>query len=221
VPRLLIVALLLVLVLPPSLARAEINVAPSVEWLSAEAARIVVGKIVSLSPARPDAAGKLTALSLATVEVTETLKGRHEPKLCVGLRHLDPRQLERQRAARVELLLFLGQSVQATSYEKRVCNHWPLRDGAGPLLVPIGSPGSKLLSAGSFKVLRQRVEILAACKETLRRLAARKAPPALPRKHLLEVPFQSEAHKVLYSGSSCYLEVPDLLFPKARPSLGK
>jgi hypothetical protein len=35
------------------------------------------------------------------------------------------------------------------------------------------------------------------------------------------VPPDSEVYKVLYSGSACYLHVPDVLFPTAKEKLGR
>jgi hypothetical protein len=35
----------------------------------------------------------------------------------------------------------------------------------------------------------------------------------------MEVPFESEAHGALYSGSSCYLYAPKLLFPEAKDGM--
>ncbi len=48
-----------------------------------------------------------------------------------------------------------------------------------------------------------------------------KAPPKAAKRYFLEVPFDSEVHQALYSGSACYLYVPDLIFPRAKPKLGR
>ncbi|HEY3354204.1 MAG TPA: hypothetical protein VGQ83_13205, partial [Polyangia bacterium] len=142
-----------------------------------------------------------------------------------GLRDVDPKRFEAHRQQGAELLFFLERTVQATSFEGRVCHHWPLRGGdALPFVVPLAAPGTKLLSAATFKVLKERREILAACRDTVRKLAAAAAsssPPKAPKHYFLEVPPDSEAYKVLYGGSACYLYVPDVLFPRARPSLSR
>jgi hypothetical protein len=119
-------------------------------------------------------------------------------------------------------VLFLTASVQATSFEGRACNHWPLSGGdALPFVVPLETPGTRLLSAATFKVLKQRADILAASRDAVRRLAAAGSPPKAARCYFLEAPTGSEVHKVLYGGSACYLHVPDLIFPKAKDELGR
>jgi hypothetical protein len=221
-PALLLLAL--ALAAGPRGARAEVALADSVEWLGADAARVVVGRIVSFKAADPSAQGKNQGLALATVRVAETLKGAGAADaLCVGLRHVDERRFESYRKGATDLVFFLGTSIQATSFEGRVCNHWPLRGGdALPAIVPLDAPGTRLLSATTFKVLRQRGEALAATRDALRRLAAAAGSPPKPAKRaFLEVPIDSEVYKLLYSGSACYLHVPDLIFPKARPRLGR
>jgi hypothetical protein len=222
-PRALLL-LAVALVAGPRLARAEIALAESIEWLAASADRVVVGRIVSFKGADPGAQGKNRGLALATVRVAETLKGAGDKDaLCVGLRDVDERRADGWRKDGTDLIFFLGTSIQATSFERRVCNHWPLRGGdALPFVVPLEKPGNRLLGATTFKVLKQRGAILAAARDALRRLAAAAgSPPRAAKRYFLEVPFESEVHKVLYSGSACYLYVPDLIFPKAKPKLGR
>jgi hypothetical protein len=208
----------------PRGAHAEVAIGESLEWLAASADRVVVGRIVSLKGADPGAQGKNRGLALATVRVAQTLKGgAPADALCVGLRDVDEGRFAAHRKDGTDLVFFLGSSIQATSFEGRVCNHWPLRGGdAVPFVVPLDKPGTRLLGATSFTVLKHRGEILAATRDALRRLAAAAgSPPKAARRVFLEVPFDTEVHKVLYSGSTCYLHVPDLLFPKARPKLGR
>ena len=221
------VAVLLVVVVAASAgeARAEVNVGDSVEWLSTAAARVVVGKVVSLRAAVPGAEGKNRGLTLLTVQVAETIRGAPAAeRLCVGVRDVAVPEYEQHRRDGTELLFFLGTSIQATSFEGRVCNHWPLRGGdARPYVVPLARPGTRMLAAGTFKVLKQRAEILALSRDTVRRLtaAARNPKAKPPRRFLVEVPPDSEVYKVLYSGSACYLHVPDVLFPTAKEKLGR
>jgi hypothetical protein len=155
--------------------------------------------------------------------VAETVKGAGAgDALCVGLRDVDEQRFEAWRQGGTDLVLFLTASIQATSFEGRVCNHWPLSGGdALPFVVPLDKPGNRVLSASTFTVLKQRAESLAASRDAVRRLAAAGSPPKAAKRYFLEVPFGSEAHKVLYGGSACYLYVPDLIFPKAKDRLGR
>jgi hypothetical protein len=134
-----------------------------------------------------------------------------------GLR--DAATLRRQG---IELIFFLGETVQATSFEGRVCNLWPLRGGdALPAIVRLDQPGQRLLAAGGFKVLGTRADVVAAVRTAARGLPAPRAGQAAPEQRFLEVPFNTAVHRALYSGSACYLIVPAALFPRARPRLGR
>lgn len=216
-------ALALVLALVSSRpARAEINLTESLELLVAQSDWILTGRISKLAPVDAAARGKSAGLSLFLLEPSETIKrpGREAARaaVCVGVRDVDPALLETYQKQRTELILFLSQSVQATTFEKTVCDLWPLREQGTslPYLVPVSSPGNRLLSASTFKVLKDRASIVAACSAVLKRLPATDKRGALPKPVWLEVPFDSEVHQVLYSGSACYLYVPDGLFPQAR-----
>jgi hypothetical protein len=71
------------------------------------------------------------------------------------------------------------------------------------------NPGSILLK-GDFTYLKNKTEIEAYIIDCVEKLKGKTA-----NKYFLEVPYESEAYGALYSGSSCYLMVPDVLYPKA------
>lgn len=201
----------------PQVVRAEVNIVESLEWLMAASARVVTGTVTAAQPQAPSS--EFRTLSVATVKVTATLKGQSAAHLCVALPNLDPRELERYRAGRTELILFLGSRSGARSFEGRLCDQAPLLGGdARPFVVPLDRPGTTLITATTFAVLKDRQVLLAAAREAARRLAASRRPP---QRAFLEVPASSEAFKILYSGSDCFLVVPDVLFPRARPKLGR
>lgn len=232
------VALVSLLGASPPRARAEIAIGESVEWLTASAKWVLVGRITSVRDVDPRGQGKNADLQLLAVQVTGVLKGPLAlGKVCVAVRQSGLKDAQVLRQKRTELVFFLGQTVQATSFEGLTCNLWPLRGGdALPAILPLDSPGKRLLSASSWKVLRRRADVLQAVRDTARRLASTRAGAGagaaksgstglgvtMPlAKHYLEVPFSSEVHQVLYGGSACYLIVPQSLFPKARPRLGR
>jgi len=216
-------ALLALLAALPTPARAEIAIGESLEWLTASATRVLTGRIVAQRDVDPRATGKNADLQLLTVQVTGTLRGPASgPKVCVAVRQGGLKDAATLRQQGVELILFLGETVQATSFEGRVCNLWPLRGGdALPAIVRLDQPGKRLLAAGGFKVLGQRAAIVAAVQTAARGLPAPKAGQAAPPQRFLEVPPGTEVYRVLYGGSTCYLIVPAALFPQARPKLGR
>lgn len=205
----------------PGAARAEIAIEDSIEWLCARADRVLVGRVTSLQPATATA-GKSRGLALLAVQPSATLKGPPAPAVCVGVRDEPSAPLERAAAQGTELLFFLSETVQATSYKGLTCNLWPLRDSnAGAWVVPLASPGRRLLSAASAQVLKERGAILTACQQALVRLPPEQRAVAAPESEhaLLEVRPGTPVYEVLYGGSACYLGVPRRLFPAARPSL--
>lgn len=221
--------LVLWLLLRPGPARAEIAIEDSLEWLCAQAQRVVTGRVkavqaVDPSRAGPDAAGAQKApgksrdLVLFLVQVSQTLKGAPLPaEVCIGSRTLRADGLQQQAAQGVELIFFLDETAQATSYQGRVCNLWPLRTSDGvAALIPLAAPGRRALQASTFQVLGDRAAIVSACQKTVARLAQRPGPL---EQGLLEVPFGTPVHGALYGGSACYLNVPRALFPAAKASL--
>lgn len=221
---------LLVLLLAPAQARAEIALANSLEWLCAAADRVLLGRITSVQAVDPamngaagkgrPAQGKDEGLVLYTVQVSQTLKGADpQATRCVGQRGVPAAELARLAAAGAPLLFFLTETIQATSYQGRTCNLWPLAAGDDrPALIPLAAPGKRLLRASDFQVQAGGEPLLAAVRQTLARLPPRK-PLEEPARGLLAVPFSSPVHAALYGGSTVYLYVPRALFPQARESL--
>lgn len=215
------------LIAAPRSSRAEINMSESLELLVTKADWIVAGRITKLSPADPAARGKNSDLTLVIVQPTETVKAptreAPRPAVCIGVRGFAAATLAEYQKQGTELLFFLEQTIQATSYEKVLCDLWPIRNqgSSQPYIVSLSNPGKQLLSATTFKVLKDRATILAACKDTMKRFPwpDKRKPDDGPQAVFLELPFESEAFQALYSGSACFLYVPEGMFPKAKRTL--
>lgn len=207
-------------------ARAEIAMVDSVEWLTADASEVLLGKIVSHRAASRVATGKDRDLTLLTVEVTVAVSTKADDKvsvgerICVALRDAREPELVRLQVGPGELLFFLGATVEATAFEGRECRRWPLRDAGGePAVFRLDASKGKLLSAMELRALGPRDEILAAVRTTRRRLdalAPARGPAPVPKRYLLQIPARSELETLMATHSVSYLYVPDLLFPTAR-----
>lgn len=197
----LLIALAFALILAlPNRATAEINMADSVEWSTADSAQVVIGRVASFTKR----AGQGSVVWYrATLTVTETLKGKPSKTVDFVVRHLSGDSPETWKVKGSEVVLFLIEPSRRkqidgpeadTDYDKA-----PFalrREPWGDAFVVIGS--GKVYTA-SFDVLDKRAAIVAAIK------AAAATTPANSLR--LEVPFDSPAHRSLYGGSSVYLTV--------------
>ena len=84
----------------------------------------------------------------------------------------------------------------------------------------LDKPGKYVIDT-NFKVLKKREEIIANSKKTLDLMESysRKNSSAKIESRILEIPPDSEAFTSLYSGSSCYLIVPNFMFSEAKKSI--
>ena len=76
-------------------------------------------------------------------------------------------------------------------------------------MINLESPGTKAI-AGDFSVLETKNEIFRYGVDRIEKLRGKTA-----QQHYLEVPYKTEAYGALYSGSSCFLIVPDILYPES------
>ncbi len=77
-------------------------------------------------------------------------------------------------------------------------------------LVDLSNPRDKMIT-GLFKVLKQKADMETYVSACTNQLKGKTAEP-----FYLEVPYETEAYDSLYSGSSCYLIVPDVLYPLSK-----
>lgn len=135
------------------------------------------------------------------------------------MRVTDTRQLREWKKGGTELVVFLRRTVQAYRKDGIDYSLWPVRETGSNVqaLVELARPHVHLLSAGEMAPVSTVTQFEAAC----RRAGAPSANGEAPKgPHLLEVPPESPVYQTLYSGSSCYLNVPVGVFAPAKPSLG-
>jgi tryptophan-rich sensory protein len=193
----------IVILLVPPLAQAELMVGESLEWIVADSDLIVTGSITKVEVFEDE---RKVSLEEATVQVNETIKGRTtEPLLflvrCVGINEKPSKWQEEG----VELLLFLVKSsrYEALDPEYRKSDFALRLWGAELSFVRLNNRPQTGLFTMDFDVLEKRNDILKAVRS-----AANCRPTSLPPEHRVEVPFDSEVFRTLYSGSSVRLIVP-------------
>jgi hypothetical protein len=211
------VGLFAILVLFAIPARAEVTGASSVEWLVYSSETIAVGKIVDVKSSKGPGAVMYEDCTLQVTELIKSPVARSE--IIFTFRRFEQEQsaVEWQRDD-TELLVFLSLSKKHSS-EKHLHGALVPASRHSPLsLVNLSEPGKDIFDI-NFKILRSRAEILKVTRDALQMISNYlQANGELSiKKYYLKVPANSEAHKSLYAGSSCYLHVPSFMSKEARP----
>ena len=202
---LLVVALILAL---PRRSTAEINMADSIEWMTADSDRVVVARVATLTETK--GLGQVVWAKV-TFAISETLKGPNAKQVDVMVRHLTGDPPAKWKADNRELLLFLVDA------KRRAIRDGECREGASCTSAYTRAPfalrggrwgeGDALKLDGSAQaftithdVIGKRAELIAKAKAT----AASKATQAFQ----LDLPLDSPAGRALYGGSVVFLYVP-------------
>jgi len=204
---------LLVLLILGSLARwttAEINVADTLEWTTADSSVVVVGTVASVTKRRGSGS---TTWYHVTLKVNETLKGLSQQTVRFVMRHLSGETPEAWRTRKAELLVFLvdwkRRQVHDGDCKPGVARCEGEHDQASLALRPSHDDSVYELGATTrantayttaFAAITKRDDLLAA----VRAAASSKATAS----HKVAAPSDSEAGRALYSGSTVWLYVP-------------
>ena len=205
---------LLVLLILGSLARwttAEINVADTLEWTTADSSVVVVGTVAAVT--RRKGIGSTTWYHV-TFKVNETLKGPSQPTVQFVMRHLSGETPEVWRTRKAELLVFLVDWKRRQAYDgdckpdvvrcegeydKAPLALRPSRGDDSVYELGVTSQANTAYTT-TFAAITKRDDLLAATRAA----ASSKATTS----HEVDVPFDSEAGRALYSGSTVWLYVP-------------
>jgi hypothetical protein len=189
----------------PRWSTAEINMAESIEWLTADSDRVVVGKVAKLDTRTETAAGSTTIWFYTTIAVSQTLKGAPARTVDLVVRHVfgDNHPGHWKQKGREVLLFLVPSRVRATQDG----DHKAQYDDA-PFALRAGRQGNDAYALDgsartytrTFAVLSKREPLLAAVKAA----ASSKATRSLA----IEVPLDSAAGRALWGGSSVLLDVP-------------
>lgn len=181
-------------VLAPRVAVAEINMADSVEWMTADADLVVRGQVATVAT-RPGPAGWYDV----TVQVAEALKGTPAPQVVVTIPQgaVDPLAWQTHHA---ELLLFLVDGKRRVADDRGYGQAaLALRRGERAAVVLDGASVGPLFDR-RFAVLDQRGPVLAAVRAA--------ATSTATRAHQVDLPFAAPAFQALYGGSAVWFYLP-------------
>jgi hypothetical protein len=187
----------------PSIARAEIMVGESIEWMIADSDRVVVGKIVAVKQV-----GRLEAV---TIEVDKTLRGKHEPKVTFLVPNNGGNAAQGWPKAGVPMLFALverGNVKNSDGLPQEPA--LVLRRGASEhAAVFLGKP--KEQRPGTSEVFTRDFKHLTGADEIVKYVDAyaRTLPADWKKKQIvLHVPGNSRVFQKLWAGSSVLLTVP-------------
>ncbi|MBI5219476.1 MAG: hypothetical protein HY958_11150 [Bacteroidia bacterium] len=193
--------------------KAEINVGYSIEWLCAKADVIVKGNITSVDMKDDNV--------VCSFDISDRYKGgltqmSTEFTLVSGKNY--DGNLKKYIMNGKELIVFL---VKPGKDQKNVKTEYISMVEEGPglfFIIDLSSPGNRLISASDFKVIKDELSIISKCKNIIGKfndyIANHKRYE--PQRNYLAIPLDTEAYKLLYSGSKCYLYVPDFLYKESK-----
>ncbi|HBX50697.1 MAG: hypothetical protein A2275_11300 [Bacteroidetes bacterium RIFOXYA12_FULL_35_11] len=211
---------LLVLILAFSLTisntSAEINLGNSLEWVCTSSDLIVRGTITSV-----DMKGKQVVCSF---EVSEGLFGELKStaiEFTYASNQAQNDKVKRMMTGSREVLVFL---INKNKEEKKApIEYSPVHDQNSGFfyIIDLSEPGKLLMSAKDLKILKTNAEVIKYTKDFIVQLKnfLEKKKKKKFKKYMLELSKDSEVFQELYSGSSCYLYVPDVFFPNAKEKM--
>jgi hypothetical protein len=189
---------ILLLAAAPRLASAEINMADTIEWVTADSDAVVVGKVGDVRMHR--AAGEVAWFD-ASLTVSETIKGPTRKSLPLTVRLLTGDAPAPAWLARgTELLVFAVDTKRLVNEDKEYLNQpfAPRHGGNEPDVYALAAPRHTFTTA--FDVLAKRDALLAAVRAA--------AGSTAKQSYRIDAPLDSPAGKELWSGSSVWLYVP-------------
>lgn len=193
--RLLPVVVALATLATAGRATAEINVADSLEWMTADADLVVRGPVTAVT--RRPGPGDVVWYELS-VRVDERLKGKAGDQVTLAIRDLSGLDPAAWRARAEDRLWFLVSSARRADDDRAYTRApWALRPGDGATLA---LDGRTALYTADFAALTARDAILAAIRAA--------APGTATRAVHVDAPYDSAAFHALYGGSSVWINVP-------------
>jgi hypothetical protein len=192
----------------------EINLQYSLEGMVVASDAVVCARMIDVVETR-DKSGNLMNSSLLLV--TYGVKGAAEgDTLCFSWWG---KAAERPAS---EGLFFLRRTMQAYGRDGQSCDTWPVDLPEGPAIRWLDLEGEMAMLTGhGFRLLKTEQEIVHACRRTAEaeeRYREQNWGEA-PTIGYLEIPPETQAWNELWSGSACFLLVPEFMFRAAKPSL--
>lgn len=193
----------------------EINIGNSIEWLCADAGLIATGKLKSYTKASTG-----NNLWLCTFETNDILKGTSASPVDFIINYIAEDSLKKYVSEQTSMLIFLKENEKPYKSNK-IKTAWYMMEtyNSIPAFINLVTPPQALITAFTFTTLTNRDLILSVCRLTLKKIAEYEIQGKTVFMNYLELPFQTEAFNLLYSGSSCYLTVPHFMFAESKEKL--
>lgn len=206
--------MILLFILQQATVRSEINIGNSLEWLCAGSYGVVTGTIRDVTPCLKGNA------SVCKFDVMSCLKGDTVKSITFLISGLTSDTLEAWKKSKSEILVFLNKRKEVfICNQQQAVYEVPESYNSIPAIVNLSNPQPVLLSAYNFALIRHKYLILLLCRQAIGQIMTLNGKEGGAQAYFLEVPYNTDAWELLYSGSSCYLNVPDVLFPQSRKSL--
>ncbi len=202
---------LLIFVFSIFTAKAEINAGYSLEWLCADAGLIAVGKLKSYEKTNSN-----LMMFLCTFETTEMITGSAQSPVYFIVKYMPEDSLKKYVSEKTPMLVFLKETTRPYK-TKTMHTSWQTMEtyNSHPAMMNLDTPPKWLIKAEGFMPMTKREDILSFCRSCLIKLGEYQILGKTVFENFLEVPYQTEAYLLLFSGSTCYLKVPDFMFPKS------
>jgi hypothetical protein len=194
---------------------AEINIGNSIEWLCADAGIIASGKLKSYTKASTG-----NNLWLCTFETIDILKGTSASPVDFTINYIAEDSLKKYVSEQTPLFVFLKESEKPYK-SKKIETSWYIMETCNsvPAFINLNTPQQTLVTAYTFSILSYSDLIVSVCRLCLKKIAEYEVQGKTVFLNYLEIPFKTPAFSLLYSGSSCYLTVPDFMFPDSKEKL--
>lgn len=201
------------------IARAEIMVGTSVEWMTSASKIVAVGKLEKISETKWLGSVIYESYVLKTTEVIKGDKRQKEIKFINRSlsAHNSLKGLAENGNQVIVFLTFYGE----TDNEKFLHGKLVPTNKIYPLsVVNLDNPGKYIIDT-NFIVLRNKESIVEICRKSVKDLKkfSKENPSVKIESRVVEVPMGSEAFNSLYAGSVVYLTVPNFMFLTAKKSI--
>ena len=202
-----------------SIVNAEIMVGTSVEWLTCSADAVAMGMLKQTGEKK----GVHSVIYESyTLNVLETIKGdKNQTELHFVVRVLSTNSSIKELANSGHPVIVFLSKYSDGGNETFLNNKLVPTNKSFPLSIINLDKPDKFVMDTKFNLLKKKENIIETSRNTLELMQnfSKKDVSAKIESRVLEVPFDSEAYTSLFSGSVCYLTVPNFMFPDAKKSI--
>ncbi|MEI6764325.1 MAG: hypothetical protein WCM76_01715 [Bacteroidota bacterium] len=192
--------------------KAEINAGSSIEWLCASADIVATGKITSVCSVKGQ-----NGITGCVFKVSQYLKGNASGDLYFYVPWFASDSLQKLKKNESEIIVFLKKADNIYTSGNKTFDYIVMESyNSVPALAKLEKPQKAFISAANFKLLTTGTQILECSRKAISRMQEyTQTQQKEIKRHYLEIPYNTDAWDLLYSGSSCFLYVPAFMFPES------